>query len=242
MNTEEKTPNDRASAGNVSGEQEPEMEEVLDLVDEISPVDDSSQPEQARDMAPETDEEQVIDLTDIVEEGPSEIQLGEIALEGEAEEILEPKGEQATEKEEPIELGDKMVPELDITLPEPEEDSLIDVLGMEIFEEGAETTAETPADEEPAYEELAVPEEVAEVLVDTGEAQPEAEVQLQLESEELGVEQEVEPVLEKLSDEKLEEIVTGIVKKAVDEKVERILLEAAEAAIAGEIDRLKQAL
>ena len=78
------------------------------------------------------------------------------------------------------------------------------------------------------------------------EPQPEAEDQPELGLEE-GVPEPVgealeQAVLEKLSDEKLEEIVTRIAKRTIEGKVERILLEAAEAAIAKEIDRLKQAI
>jgi DNA-binding transcriptional ArsR family regulator len=49
-------------------------------------------------------------------------------------------------------------------------------------------------------------------------------------------------VLEGLSDEKLEAIVTRVVKQTIEEKAERILLEVAEAAVAKEVEKIKQAL
>jgi hypothetical protein len=47
---------------------------------------------------------------------------------------------------------------------------------------------------------------------------------------------------ERLSDEKLEAIVTRVVKETVEEKAGRILLEVAETAIAEEIEKIKKAL
>lgn len=49
-------------------------------------------------------------------------------------------------------------------------------------------------------------------------------------------------ILERLSDERIEEIVTRVVKETVEKKADRILLEVAEAAIAKEIEKIKQAL
>ena len=286
MKTDEKDTNDRASAGDASGGQAQDMEEIIDLVDEVPPDDDSSEPEQAPEVKSETEQgdEELMDLTGVVEESSSEPETGDTALEGGAEEIVEPEGDQGSEEEEPIELADEVVPEVDsaqeqeevageaelaelseaeTSIPELEEDGLIDDLGLEISEEGPEILAE----EGPADEDLGTPEEDEESVLDIVEPQPEAEDLPELESEEPSVEQEPEPsvelaqeappsegvpepvggaleqaVLEKLSDEKLEEIVTRIAKQTIEGKVERILLEAAEAAIAKEIDRLKQAL
>lgn len=258
MKTDEKGTNDRASAGDAPGGQAQEMEEIIDLVDEVPPDDDSSEAEQPPEIESETeeDDEDPIELTDVVEESSSEPQIGDTAVEGGAEEIIEPEGEQGPEEEEPIDLTDEVVPEVDSAQEQEEvvelgnlaeevgfeEDSLIDDLGLEISEEGPEI----PAEEGPADEDLATPEEDEESLLDMVEPQPEA-----VDQSELGFEEAVpEPVggaleqavLEKLSDEKLEEIVTRIAKQTIEGKVERILLEAAEAAIAKEIDRLKQAL
>lgn len=49
-------------------------------------------------------------------------------------------------------------------------------------------------------------------------------------------------VLERVSDERIEGIITRVVEKAIEEKADRILLEVAESAIAKEIDKIKQAL
>jgi hypothetical protein len=49
-------------------------------------------------------------------------------------------------------------------------------------------------------------------------------------------------VRERLSDEKMEAIITSVVKEAIEEKVDRILLDVAEAAIAKEIEKIKKAL
>jgi hypothetical protein len=258
MKTKEKGKNDRASAGDASGGQALEMEEIIDLVDEVPSDDDTSQAEQAQEIESKTegDDEELIELMDVVEERSSEPQIGDTALEGGAEEILEAEGEQRPEEEEPIDLADEVVPEVDPAQEQEEvveqgdlaeeagfeEDSLIDDLGLEMSEEGPGK----PLEEGLVAEDLATPEEDEESLLDMVEPEPEAEDQPELGLEE-GVPEPAggaleQPVLENLSDEKLEEIVTRIAKQTIEGKVERILLEAAEAAIAKEIDRLKQAL
>jgi hypothetical protein len=282
MNTDENAKNDRASAGDDSGGQAPEMEEIIDLVDEIPPDDNTGQVEQARETESKTeeDEEELIELTDVVEESSSDAQIGDTTLEGGAEEILEPEGEQGPEEEEPIELTDEVVPEVDSAQEQEEgeeelielrdevvpdidsaqeqeevveagdlaeelgfdEDSLIDTLGLEITEEGPET----PAEEELEDVDFAILEEAEQPLVDTVETELEAEDRSESGLGE-GVPEPVgggleQAVLEKLPDEKLEEIIASVVKQTIEGKVERILLEAAEAAIAKEIERLKQAL
>jgi hypothetical protein len=192
MNMDDKAKNDRASARDASGGKDPEMEEIIDLVDEVPPDDDSSRLEQAPEIVSETevDDEDIIELTDVVEESFSDTKIGDTTLEGGAEEILELVGEQGSEEEEPIELVDEVVPEVD-SAQEQEESVEVDDLAEGVgFDEDS--------------------------LTDT--------------------------LLEKLSDEKIEEIITRIAKQTIEEKVERILLEAAESAIAREIERLKQAL
>ena len=192
MNRDDKAKNDRASAGDASGGKDPEMEEIIDLVDEVPPDDDSSRLEQAPEIESETevDDEDLIELTDVVEENFSDTKIGDTTLEGGAEEILELVGEQGSEEEEPIELVDEVVPELD-SAQEQEE-----IVELDDLAEGLGSDEDS--------------------LTDT--------------------------LREKLSDEKLEEIITRIAKQTIEEKVERILLEAAESAIAREVERLKQAL
>ncbi len=191
MNRDDKAKNVRASARDASGGKDPEMEEIIDLVDEVPPDDDSSRLEQAQEVETETevDDEDIIELTDVVEESFSDTKIGDTTLEGGAEESLDLVGEQGSE-EEPIELVDEVVPEVDSAQGQEEIVELDDLAEGEGFDEDS--------------------------LTDT--------------------------LLEKLSDEKLEEIITRIAKQTIEEKVERILLEAAESAIAKEIERLKQAL
>ena len=102
MKTDEKGTNDRASAGDASGGQVLEMEEIIDLVDEVPSDDDTTQPEQATEIESKTegDDEELIELMDVVEERSSEPQIGDTALEGGAEEILDLVGEQGSEEEE----------------------------------------------------------------------------------------------------------------------------------------------
>ena len=49
-------------------------------------------------------------------------------------------------------------------------------------------------------------------------------------------------LLERVSDERIEAIITRLATKKIEEKADRILLDVAEAAIAKEIEKLKQAL
>ena len=293
MNTNDKARNDGAFAGDVSGEQTPEREEILDLVDEV-PLDDDSAPlEQVTQVESRIEEdEDLIELTDVVEENFSEPQIDDAALEWGTVEVLEPETKEGPEDEEvSIELTDELVPgtgyaqeqeeaielgdlaeeteggelsEARISIPEPDQDSLVETLGIEVSEEGREISFETPVDQGPADEGLAaIPEEARQPVADRLESEDWPE----LDPEELGLDQEPEPfvelaqeapplerapepvggtvepaVLEGLSDERLEEIITRIVKQTIEEKAERILLEAAEAAIAREIERIKQAL
>ena len=304
MKTDEKARDDQASAGDDSVGQIAEREEIIDLVDEVATEDDAGNVEQTRETASKMeDDEALIELTDVVAESDSEARTGDVTLELPPEETLEPKGEQASEEEELIELVDEVVPEagsgqeeeelielvdevvpeagseqeedeeepieltdevlsaadseqeheevieqgdsdegLGLDLEDAEEDSAADPVDLEMTEEGPEI----PAEEEIEDPGLAMLEEAQESSVDTGETQPKAEDQAELGLKE-GVPEAMagaleQAVLEKLSDGRLEEIITSVVKQAIEGKVERILLEAAEAAIGKEIERLKQAL
>ncbi len=304
MHTDEKAENLRAYAGDTPGGTDPGVEEIIDLVDEVPPDNESSQLEQSPEIEsePEVDDEDLIELTDVVEENFSETKIGDTTLEEGAEEILEPVREQGSEEEEPIELVDEVVPEVDsaeeeepielvdevlpevdsaqeqeepvevddlteglgsaaektgspelseaeirelseaqISTSEPDKDSLIDTLGIE----KSQGDPETPADQVAEDGDSDVPEEAEQPLVDTVETQPEAEDRSELGLEE-GAPEPVggaveQAVLEKLSEERLEEIITRTVKQIIEEKVERILLDAAESAIAKELERLKPA-
>ena len=221
MNVDEETKMDGASVGDASGGQAPAMEEFMDLVDEVTPDDDSSQPEQAPEIESETeeDDQEIVELTDVVEKSSSEDQIGSTTLEGGGEEILEPDGEQGPEEDEPIELVDEIVPETDsakvpeegegepieltdevvpeadsaqeleqvvelgdlaeelgfdaeetespelseaeISILEPDEDSLMDTLGLELSEEGAET----PVEEGREDQDFTIPEDPDPILL-----------------------------------------------------------------------------
>jgi hypothetical protein len=264
MNTDEKARDDQASAGDDSDGQTADMEEIIDLVDEVPADDDAGQVEQTPEIASETeDDEELIELTDVVEpegeQGPEEEEPIELV-----DEVV-PEADSAQEREEGeeeiIELTDEMVPEADsvqeqeevvepddlaeelgLDIEEPGEDGLIDIFDSEITGEGPEIPAEEGLEDAGP----GMLEEAEESLVDTGGTEPEAEDRTESGLEE-GVSEPVggalgQAVLGKLSDERLEEIITGVVKQTIEGKVERILLEAAEAAIAKEIERLKQAL
>jgi hypothetical protein len=230
MNRDDKAKNVRASARDASGGKDPEMEEIIDLVDEVPPDDDSSRLKQDPEVGTETevddegiieltdvvetgtgiDDESIIELTDVVEESSSDTKIGDATLEGGAEEILDLVGEQGSEEEEPVELVDEIVPEVDS---EQEQEEIVEV---DDSAEGLDSVAEKTGSPELSEVEISIAEPDEDSLTDT--------------------------LREKLSDEKLEEIITRVAKQTIEEKVERILLEAAESAIAREIERLKQAL
>ena len=277
MNTEDNVTNNRTSAVDAPSGKAPEMDEIIDLVDEVLLDDDASQLEEAPEIEAETEEDEgLIELTDVVEERSSEPQIGDTAFDVGADEIFDLEMEERPEDEEPIELVDEVAPEVDsaqdddlviklfdtaeepaadseetessellkseTSIPETEDDSLADIFSIETSNEGPETPVEQVSEDEDFG------------LFDADEQPPVDIVETGLEAverSEVGLEEGVtEPmagaleqaVLERLSDDKLEEIVTSILKPAIEEKVERILLEAAEAAIAREIERLKQAL
>lgn len=272
MNTDEKAKNDRASAGVAPGGRDPELEEIIDLIDEVPPDDNSSKLEQAQEIESETEvyDEDLIELTDVIEESFSETKIGETALEGGAEEIPEAVEKQGPEDEDLIELIDEIVPGVDLTQEDEEPIELVDevVPGVDLTqdEEPIELVDEvvpevdfTQEDEEPIElvdevvpevdsaqeeEEIVAPDDLAEGLGSGAEKTKSPELsEAEISTPEPNEDSLIDTTLpEKLSDEKLEEIITRIVKQTIEEKVERILLEAAESAIAGEIERLKQAL
>ena len=97
---------------------------------------------------------------------------------------------------------------------------------------GLEMPAEAPGmvvDEEPA-----APVEPSVPVSEPGPT-PEAAVQPTAEALE-------SVAAERLSDERIEEVITRVAKEAIEKKADRILLEVAEAAIAKEIEKIKQAL
>ena len=109
---------------------------------------------------------------------------------------------------------------------ESEEDTLLEDLGLEMPDAGAETSVEQKAEEEIS----AIFEEIKDAPAQEGPpAQPTDEA---LES----------TLLEKFPDDRIEAIIRRVVMETIEKKANHILLEVAEAAIAKEIQRLKQAL
>lgn len=224
-----------------------EEEEPIALTDL---VEDSPSEPQADETAVEGEvEEDLLGLDEkqgVEEEEPIEL-TDELAPEGDSAQDQEGILELTDLVEEPVpgteESGVTELSEAETGMPEPDDDSLTDTLGLDMSEESPEPLpGEVSEDEGMA----AAPEGDEEALLEAVEPQPEAEAPAEPGPEE-GVPEPVggaleQAVLERLSDEKLEEIVTNIARQAIDEKVERILLEAAEAAIGREIERLKQAL
>jgi hypothetical protein len=242
-------------------------EEIIDLVDAISPDDKAG--EAADQLGDElglgdTDED-LIDLVSLVEEpldgglleepGLDQAPEESLSLELDAsveEEIVdlvdEVKDEGQAEDEEVLELTD-VVEERDYGAEEEnisdllegdlggedfDEDSLMEDVGLEIPEEDLEMDfAEESA-------------EGAGISLGSEEALPDALEMATEQPAEIGLEpsdEELESkLLERVSDERVEAIITRLATKKIEEKADRILLDVAEAAIAKEIEKIKQAL
>lgn len=198
-------------------------EDIIDLTDvaeepaEKTATDDAVAGEEPKkglvslDQKP-SEEEKIIDLTDVVDEPDSEEQ-GVVEL----TDVVEEQDSQAKEEEF------EELPYADL---DSEEDSLLETLGLEIPDEEASTGAEEIGEEPSAI----MPKQVE-------EEEPPSELAAQPTDKALE-----SMVLEKLSEEKIEPIIRRVITETVEKKADRILLEAAEAAIAKEIERLKQAL
>lgn len=192
--------------------------EVIELVDAVTD---------------ESEDQDVLELTDRVEDQYSQ---------AEEEDLLEFSG-------------------ADLASDEPDEDGLAEDVGIEITEEPPEiSVTEEPADDLEISQDLPDAalegDEVPENLGGLGESDMEQDagklVEPSVSDPEQGLVPEsgaqpadkaLEPaILERLSDERIEEIVTRVVKETVEKKADRILLEVAEAAIAKEIEKIKRAL
>lgn len=210
--------NEPGSSEDLFLETEAEGEEVIELVDAVTE---------------ESEGQDVLELTDRVEDQGSQ---------AEEEDLLEFSGAE-------------LAPD------EPDEDGLAEDVGMEITEERPEMpVAEEPVDDleisqdlrDAAVEGDEIPEDLggfgeSDVEEDAGElVEPSVSYPEQGLVSEAGAQpadKALEPaILERLSDERIEEIVTRVAREAVEKKADRILLEVAEAAIAKEIERIKQAL
>jgi hypothetical protein len=204
-----------------------EEEEIIELVDA---VEDESE-----------GDEEILDLTEIVE--------NETSQEEEMPVAVAPAEEMQTEEGLVEDMGVVMEEET-AKIPSEEETAEIPL---------EEETAEIPLQEETA--EIPLQEET---IVDSGPSLDMADIAMEETSEadetagtvalapEEIVSNEIPPestglnledaVREKLSDEKIEAVITKVVEDAVAEKADRILVEVAEAAIAREIEKIKKAL
>jgi len=172
----------------------------------------------------ETDEiEDVIELEDVVEEPFGEEDIIEL--------VDEAVDEPGFQDEDVIELND-VVEEEDVQLDEgassewsspgpgageSHEDSVVEDVGMEMpaAEPLSATLGEQPAEDTARAQELreSVPDRALESTI-----------------------------LERVSDEQIEAIMTRVAERIMEKKADRVLLEVAEAAIAKEIEKIKQAL
>ncbi len=200
----------------------PEEDEPIELTDEVAPEIDLTKEDEpielvdevATEVDSEQDDDLIIELVDTVDEQASD--------------------SEESESSEPLEV--------ESNIPETDDDNLADIFGVEMSDEGSESPVEQVSEDEDFGlfdSDEQTPADIVETGLDSVEV---SEVGLEDDATEPMTGALEQSVLERLSDDKLEEIVTSIVKSAIEEKVERILLEAAEAAIAREIERLKQAL
>lgn len=172
-------------------------------------------------------------LTNIIEEGPenalaADAMTEERSVEAWGDAVSVPLEVETGRKKEDTGPGEGLQQASDeagpgthkqgVDLPDAEEgDPLLDTMGLDMSEQEYEASH--------AAERLEIDEQ--QVGADPG----------------IGVEAQGRgAIMEKISEAKVEEIVTRIVKQRVDEKVERILLDAAEAAVSREIEKLKKDL
>jgi hypothetical protein len=194
------------------------------------------------------DLDDVIELTDVMEEPSGAERADEPSLDSESDQVASLHADPVN-GEDIIELVDEAVDEAQSA--DEEVIELSDVAEAEDLgpEEGALPQWSSPGLGSEDLAEQGLQEEVGteidathapsipmdeEPSPDMGQAQDlqEAEFDRALES----------TVLERLSDGQIEGIITRVVERVIEEKADRILLEVAESAIAREIDKIKQAL
>lgn len=190
----------------------------------------------------------VIELTDVIEEPSGEEAADYAGLHSESDEAASVDAD-AMDEEDIIELVDEAVDE-----PESGNEEVIelsDVVEEEDLqpEEGALSEWSSPGLGTGDFAEESLEQDVSmeidatappgipmdeELSDDIGQAQDlqESEPDRALES----------TILERVSDEQIEAIMTRVVERIIEKKADRVLLEVAEAAIAKEIEKIKQAL
>jgi len=254
MDTDDKDKGVGTSGETGPSEDTDDMQDIMDLLDSALEEDEGGLEAfriEDEESSGETDEE-LIDLVDVVDElSEQEAPADEpLELDSEEEPLVEPD---ALEDEEIMELFDEVKDEasaddegiLELTdlvddeapgpgeqamafseeslaAEEPAEDSLPEDLGLALDEGAFDLTLDDEPGEPsaPSMEPGPPPEAAAEVSHE------------QLES----------MVAARLSDEKIEEIITRVARETLEKKADKILLEVAEQAIAKEIQKLKQAL
>lgn len=194
------------------------------------------------------DPDDVIELTDVIEEPSGEEAADYAGLHSESDEAASVDAD-AMDEEDIIELVDEAVDE-----PESGNEEVIelsDVVEEEDLqpEEGALSEWSSPGLGTGDFAEESLEQDVSmeidatappgipmdeELSDDIGQAQDlqESEPDRALES----------TILERVSDEQIEAIMTRVVERIIEKKADRVLLEVAEAAIAKEIEKIKQAL
>jgi len=127
------------------------------------------------------------------------------------------------------------------------DEDLSEDIGLGLEEEDADMPGAEPegASSEPSIEmeDIAMAEDASEAdeTVEDVDLAPDTVPSFEAPVEPEGPDAE-ELIRERLSDEKIEAIITKVVKDTIEEKADRILLEVAEAAIAKEIEKIKKAL
>ena len=255
MDTEEKDKELRTSQETSPSEEVDDMQDVLDLLDGTLEEDEggAAMDRIEEKLDSEEGEEDLIDLIEMVDEVPQDDRAQDIPLEtlgGEPEEPLSLELETPAE-EEILDLVDEVQAEPEST------DEIIDLAGVvEDQDQGAQDEAtlgysdadfdlEASEDESRLSEDLGIkmPEAPLDVFVAEEPTEP-SPVQEPMLGEALQPTDETlaSIVAERLSDERIEEILTRVAKETMEKKAERVLLEAAQEAIAKGIEKLKQAL
>ncbi len=293
MNTDNNDTLDQTKAGKASPKEANGTYDIFDEVDSTSTDDSETQAKDKPDLAwnLEETEDDIMDLTDLLEE-PAELVAADYIAVGQQPEEAHVSEDQGGFEEGPIielfdEVLDKVSPKEEVIdlseiIQEPhlqakeeqseelvyagsddeneeEEERLLESLGLEMADDGAQTAAEAATGRKPSETEELV-EEFPQIddLLKAGEGDPVLDLGwepttpsaaeiieggLPSEPAALSTDVAVESmVLEEISHEKIEAVIRSVITESIEKKAERVLLEVAEAAIAREIERIKQAL
>jgi hypothetical protein len=251
MNTDDRKAGDQTSGERSSLQLADEMEEIIDLVDlsladdlesELIDLPDDAQRPGEAGKAGKAGEE-LIELTDAVEDFAQEesVENSAIGLEFEETSALELEG---LEDEEIVDLVDESTGKLGLEDEEILElHDVAEVQGFRAEGDSSELSEGYPvteqSDEDSLLEDmgLEIPETAPGIPPVAGELEQEATTvwptDEALESDVLD---------ERVSEERIEAIITRVVNEVIEKKAGQILLEAAETAISKEIEKIKRAL